>query len=270
MRPYVVCGRPWKHWVGGYRALHCLCHVLNAFGHEVYVTTSRTSGYLDTPSIPKERISDLGNFVAVYPEREAGNPYGAPVVVRWLLHRPEALGDRKRFGEEELVYAWSELVRPEGAGLLWVPTVEEELFNTKYRYEREGTCYYVGKGEGDTLGLGDAGATDLSQENVPTREELAGVLKRSDVFYCYDNYTLLLWEAGLCGCPTVLVPSGEFSREEFAVSEYGLDGIAWGAGPREMARARATVGKRHRLYREMIARSYWELVPAFVEETQSA
>jgi len=270
VRPYVICGRPWRHWVGGYRALHYLCDALNRAGCRAYIAHDETSGYLQTLSIAEMEISGLGDFVAVYPERVEGNPYGAPTVVRWLLHRPGAHGEPKAFTDGELMYAWSELIRPEGVGLLWVPTVEAELFDTQRQYEREGACYYVGKGAGDTLGLGKTDAINLSRENVPTREELAGILKRSELFYCYDNYTLLLWEAGMCGCPAVLVPSGEFTREQFKASEYGLEGIAWGAEEGEIARARATVMARYNLYLRMRARSLHRLIPEFIERTQNA
>jgi hypothetical protein len=249
-----------------------LCHTLNAIGQTAYVATDEVSGHLRTPSISEEEIAGLGDFVAVYPERVEGNPYDAPVVVRWLLHRPGAHGKAREFGDSELVYAWSNLVRPEGAGLLWVPTVETELFNTRRRYEREGTCYYVGKGDGDAFGLGESGSTCLSHENVPTREELAGILKRSGLFVCYDNYTLLFWEAGLCGCPAAVVPSGEFSREAFE-AWYGLDGIAWGYSSDEVKRAKETVDNRStgvfRYYR-LRYEAYNYGLPEFIKRTQNA
>jgi hypothetical protein len=141
--------------------------------------------------------------------------------------------------------------------------VEWELFSPAPRYERKGACYYVGKGPGDTLDLGATGAINLTYENVPTREELAGILKRSDLFYCYDNYTLLLWEAGMCGCPTVLIPSGEFTREQFAASEIGLEGIAWGVEGGEIERARETVHKRYQLYERRVMDGGWRLLSDF-------
>ncbi len=267
-KPYVIYGKPWRHWIGGYRALHHLCHELNQQGELAFIAHEETASHLFVPSISEEEIRDLGSFVAVYPERVAGNPYGAPTVARWLLHQPGALGGQCEFGEGEIVFAWSELVRPEGVPLLWVPTVETGLFNTTRVYPRSGTCYYVGKGEGDTLGLGQTGSQDLRVEEVPTREELAGILKRSELFYCYDNYTLLLWEAGMCGCPAAVIPGGDYTREQFEASEYGLDGIAWGPSEDEIARARSTVGRRARLYAQMKMRAQMELVPRFVEMTQ--
>lgn len=261
MRPYVIHGTPWHHWIGGARALHYLCNTINLIGGEAYIATDEVSGYLDTPVITRSEMDGLGHFIAVYPEMVEGNPYGAPTVVRWLLHRPDYFGPAVSYSEGEHVYAWSKLIQPPGADWLWVPTVERDLFNTRYQYSREGYCYYEGKGTGECIG-----AIDLSHENVPTREELAGILKRSLFMYSFDPYTLLYWEAGLCGCPSVLIPTHEFTREQFKASEYGLAGIAWGYG--EMGRALDTVGEREAVYEAVVEKVYNEVLLAFIEETQ--
>ena len=45
----------------------------------------------------------------------------------------------------------------------------------------------------------------------------------------------MILEAGLCGCPSVLIPNKYF-KESLGLADIGMDGIAWGVSPEEIAR----------------------------------
>ena len=189
--------------------------------------------------------------IAVYPERVAGNPWRARTVVRYLLHEPGYFGGPTEYDDSELIYAFSRLVLPKGLPddrVLWVPTIETRLFNAhglppylgSDRSKDGPGCFYVGKGRDLPRVPETEGMLELTLENAPTRKKLAGILRSSRILYTYDDYTLLIWEARMCGCPVVVVPS-HVSKERFGRSEYGLNGIAWGGGGEAMQWARSTV-----------------------------
>lgn len=201
-RKYIFYPKAYYHYSGGVRAMHYLCHYLNEAGYEAYIPTFPLNPRLNTPYISPDLATieiDKG-AVAVYSERVNGNPYQAEVVARLLLHKKDYFS-KTEFSENELSFQYAPFLN-ENADLLTIPCIEEDIFNTKSNYDfRSGTVYFVGKGK-KTF---DVEGEELTLQAFPTREALADKLQRSEKLVTFDNYTLLIFEALLCGCEVEIV-----------------------------------------------------------------
>jgi hypothetical protein len=97
--------------------------------------------------------------------------------------------------------------------------------------------------------------------NFPAKAELGKLLRAARVLYCFDNSTILAYEALLCGCPVVVIPDGTQSRQDYENLELGTDGIAWGieeyrGEPVDVPGLRARYAQVKRDFRQQL----WQLV----------
>ena len=172
-------------------------------------------------------------YVAVYPETITGNPLAAQTVVRWVLNRPGLLGGDSIYADSELVFSYSEAFSPyitnRMAGNLYMPTVDEGLFYCKDTDQsvRNLVCFYIGKSQWKPGYVDRHEAFEITREN-PEKQELGKLFRASRVMYCFDNSSIIIYEALLCGCPVVIIPDGTQSRSDFERLELGMDGICWG------------------------------------------
>jgi hypothetical protein len=199
--------------------------------------------HLNTPVI-KKGIEMFGKeAIAVYPERITRNPFGSPVVVRWLLSKT-----RFPYSPQGLQFAYlSSYFKDDNPLLpeLFMPTIEEFFFN-RLSQKRDVKVFYVGKGKFQPVINKDA-FMEITRVYPISRKELAYLFSRASVFYCFDNLSVIGYESALCGCPTVIIPDGSISREDFFDNNFGDDGIAW--GEEELPRAIATMDKVRLNYR---------------------
>lgn len=250
MRKYIFYPKAYYHYSGGVRAMHYLCHYLNEAGLEAYITAIPTNPRLNTPYMPidKATIEIDHGAVAVYSERVQGNPYQAEVVVRLLLHKKDYFS-KTEFSENELHFQYAPFLG-EYADLLTIPCIEQDLFterNRNYNY-RQGTVYFIGKGT-KTL---DVAGQELTLQDFPTREALADVLQRSEKLITFDNYTLLIFEALMCGCEVDIVDQvEELGKEKMDTRNFYMDS-----------------NDAHR-YFEHEARFFISQLPNFIEKTQT-
>ena len=86
-----------------------------------------------------------------------------------------------------------------------------------------------------------------------------------EILYCFDNSTILAYEAILCGCPVVIIPDGTQTRADYESLELSTDGIAWGL--EELDRVKVDVAGLRRRY-ELIKQEYTEQLERFIEITQ--
>lgn len=271
MKPYIFLPKPYYHHSGGVRALHYLCHHLNECGYEAYLTGFPTNPRLNTPYIDEHKariLIESKGAVAVYPERVRGNPFQAERVARILLHRPGYFDSGEyEFDKNETVFAYTKLIAPDmpEENILHIPCINTGIFNNRSNYaSRFEKIYFVGKGKMQ-FNSEIANARELTLEEYPTREHVADALKRCEVFYSFDDYSLVIWEARLCGCPVVLYPQS-FTKEQYAESEYGLDGTSWG-GESELRKATQTLEAASIRYNKIVE-NFPSVVKRFVEMTQ--
>lgn len=279
--PYYIYAPDFRQNSAGIRALHYLCHALNEMGHEAYVFPATvTNPYLRTPPLTAETLKHhflTGRIpITVYPEVASGNPLAMPIVARWLLNQPGHLGGDASFPPDELLYHYDPWVIA-GTGLyasqLKVPIIDIRIFNNDnnpYDDHREGACYYAHKfiATGGTVSEEIRNnAISLGQDIPRTPEEIASILRRSEVLYCYEQ-TALMAEALLCGCPVLIVPS------DYWTATCSPDGfLPLGAGlasePNILERLKSEV-KGARAQQDEFHCHCWSFVENFATTSQEA
>jgi len=234
----------------GKRALHYLCHALNELGAEAYlIGCSNESEFLRTPLLKKSDVLRHRRCntvpIIVYPEVVLGNPLNMPFIARWLLNQAGHLGGAGTFDDTELLFAYNALFISEGvpATLLSVPVVNDRIFNNINNPDdnrRSGCCFYAHKYlvKGCKLTKEVEGAESLCQDVLLAPKEIAAVLRRSEVLYCYEPSAIIA-EALLCGCPVVMVPT-PFLEKNLPNSVVG-SGISLSLAPEDIVVAKNTV-----------------------------
>jgi len=258
--PYYISAPIWMQSSAGIRAVHLLCHTLNRLGLEAYIThhphggfhDAYTSPELKTPMLEQRQAEEhfqLGlTPIVLYTEVISGNPLRAPVVARWVMNFPGILGGDKTYDPNELCFGYSkDLAAAAGQPdhVLHMPTIDTRLFYpSDESQERKGACFFASKYQsvhgGELLPI-TKDCVEITRQlpDSLSTAEVANLLRRSEVFYAYEN-TALATEAVLCGCPAVFLPNPHLT-EVIARNELGPEGYAWGEDPAELERARTTV-----------------------------
>jgi hypothetical protein len=250
----------------GVKSLYQLCNDLNELGYQSFVFGAMicAPSFLNSPLIKASFARRLGKrgYVAVYPEIVRGNPIGSRKVARWVLNKPGYLGGEAVYDRSEKIFYYAdgyrESIKNEISGQLLLPTLDESIFFDDGRPfgSRSLVCFYVGKSKWKE-GFFDKKAAFEIKRDSPGRIELGHLFRAAKVLYCFDNSTILTYEALLCGCPVVIIPDGTQSKEDYIHSELGIDGIAWGV--EELGRAapnpaslRQKVAIQRQVYREQL------------------
>jgi hypothetical protein len=220
----------------GIVCLYRLCDALNRLGYATYMTGGRvTAPDLIAPLIHPRVAKALcaSGYAAIYPETIRGNPLEARTVVRWVLNRPGLLGGDEIYDEAEHVYCYTGVYRPyirnRIQGKLYLPTIDEKLFycDDANLSKRSLECCYIGKSRWQDGIVERRGLVEITRD-YPRKSELGKLFRAARVLYCFDNSSIITYEALLCGCPVVIIPDGTQSKADYERSELGLDGIAWG------------------------------------------
>lgn len=255
-RAYRIWAPPYRHRSGGVRALHRLAALLKEKGFEATIKEK-----------PKNK-----DYVAVYPETVGEiNPWGARHMVRYLLHRPGVVGGPKSYPDYVQRFCYHEMYRVSGdEPLLTIQTIELDLFNLQGAGPRNTTSAWIGRAEKRGYLSGPPVGETLIQHNWPSsRRGVADLLKRSKVFYTYEPFTALMTEAGLCGCPTIIMTDMAkypISRKEIAERAWNPLGAGWGMGELEKAKESLPQVLPHYLAMEERMK---EQLKGFIEITQS-
>lgn len=285
--PFYIVSPDYTRQSAGIKALHLLCHALNRTGHSAFIVRQnffevtpfkKTEVHPDLLTPPLTRAAYDHHLeqglvpIVVYPEVISGNPLNAAVVVRYVLNFPGLLGGDKVYAPEEFVIAYSKkLADAAGVGadrVLFIPASDTNIF---YRgpegSPRSGTCFYADKyrkvHNGQLLPVTE-GSTEITRgigSQTPT--EVAELLRRSELFYTYENSAIAI-EAILCGCPTVFLPNAHLT-EIIASEELGTEGYAWGDSPEEIERAKATVDIAFDNYVRNYER-FWQQLERFAKQ----
>ena len=222
--PYYFRVSEFAHKYAGVRALHYLCHALNEQGYEAWLTDltpAQCSPWLRTPVLTPEIRAQHEKQglapIAVYPESIDGNPLSAPVTARWLLVKPGHDGIATTYQPGELAFYWEPAYVPPGmaADRLQIPIIDRRIFNAEGEpAERKGFCYYAHKyilNYSKTLpGVLNDGIC-LCQWIPRTPEEIAEILRTTEVLYCYEPSSLSS-EALACGCRVAYVDTPYLER----------------------------------------------------------
>jgi hypothetical protein len=127
---------------------------------------------------------------------------------------------------------------------------------------------WVGKGSSTPPIPETEQALHITFDWPATADELALLFQTSRIFYSYTNYTAMIIESRLCGCPTIVIPNRLWTRERFAAgTPGGMAGLAWGTSEEELKSARRTVDGFQYDYRDLV-QAFDEQLHRFVQQTQ--
>jgi hypothetical protein len=177
----------------------------------------------------KARQLCANGYTAIYHENVRGNPLRASSVARWVLNRPGWLGGDEVFDQSEQVFCYSDVfapyVRNRIVGKFYMPTIDEKLFycDDWDLSKRSLECFYIGKSQWKE-GIIDRSRVFEIIRDTPPKKELETLFRASRVLYCFDNSTILAYEAIICGCPVVIIPDGTQTREDYESLDFGMDG----------------------------------------------
>ena len=285
-QPYYINAPHYIRTSAGIKSLHILCHCLNRAGYEAYMAIyPNRTGQDDTspdlltpeltPNVVQEHRRRGVSPIMVYPENIKGNPFGAHTVVRYVMNFPGLLGGDRRYRKSEIIFSYSRVLA-EAAGapdsVLFLPPSDATVFTPGDNQERSGSCFWAAKYQmvhnGELLPV-TANSVEITRDkpHSQTVPEIVELLRRSEVFYTYENTSMAL-EAALCLCPTVFLPN-PWLTEAIGANELGWDGYAWGTDPQELARAKATVHLARSRYLATYGQ-FWEDLSGFVRITQQA
>lgn len=272
--PFYIVAPRWTRTSAGIRSLHILCHWLNMTGQSAFMSIYpewqglQVNPDLQTPvltqAIARHHFAMGVAPIVVYPEVIAGNPFDAPVRVRWIGNYPGLLGGTATYDADELCFAHSEhLAKTIGVPhVLNIPVLDTSVYRPTPVTRRSGTCFYAAKFQHvhnqAVFGLPD-GCIEITREGPGTLSppEIADLFRRSELFYCFED-SALMNEAALCGCPVVMMKSTLFTWP-VAIDEAGWDGYAWGDDPDEIARARRTVDRAYDNYVRNVPKFFTQL-----------
>lgn len=267
---FVIVLQTYKSHSAGVRVLYRLCHDLNNLGVNCYIVgSSGAPKNLICPIVtPLEarKLVQMG-AIAVYPETILGNPLKSEKVVRFIGNTPGLLGGPTKFENDALVFSYSKIYTSgyngKVDGILFIPSIDEDIFfpPSSSNKKRSLTCYYVGKSRYRAGYFNSEGCVEITR-SWPERASLGDIFRASKALYCFDNSTILAYEALMCGCPVVIIPDGTSSYERYQEYELGADGIAWGIEnlPRSMANLPILIEKY-----ENAKADYKRQLSAFVE-----
>lgn len=211
--------------------------------------------------------------ITIYPETIPGNLFNAPLVVRYVMNFPGHLGGDKKYDTNEILLAYSKTLADSvgcGDSVLFIPASDTNIFTPEPRQKRSGTCFSAAKYKyhhGGELFPETSHSVEITRDlpDSPDPSEIADLFRRSELFYCYENSALII-EALLCECPVVILPN-QYLHQIIGDHEMGRDGIAWGASPEEIERAKATVIKGKEGYLRLYA-EFWRQLDLFISRTQ--
>jgi hypothetical protein len=225
MRPYLIVSPGYASCCGGIRALYRLCHLLNEKGFDAYITGGYTTdeGYNKCKNLRGLSPDQLKDFqrdgIVVYPDIVQGNPLSFTTVVRWWL------GITQPAPEHEIVFSYMENQRTLASAKYNLGVWHiEDYFKLPENNDRENVCFTVHKGTSVPRIPETKGAIEIAHQ-FP-RRDLSDLFKSSQMFYSYDDLTMLSVESRLCGCPVKIVGYTNMTEESIKQNPFTNYGVS--------------------------------------------
>ncbi len=218
---YYIWSIPYNSSSGGSVALHRLAHDMTVLGHDVVLVADTKNPFWEGFRMNHNEIVPDPKGVAVYPEIVNGNPFGMPVVVRWLLNNPGTMGGDGIYEDMDLVYKYVPAYKaPDESkvrGLLATWTLDDTLaFIDEGKHTPGKTCYLVRKGLRKPLNKHPKDALCIDDYGSKGGHAyLRAIFNEYETFICYDHHCHIPNLSALAGCNTIIIPNGEETPEEF-------------------------------------------------------
>lgn len=269
MRPYVIVAPAFAHVCGGIKVLHRLCHLLNERGLDAYITGGGAPpnfpGYYNTKqvaSLSQEQRDEIQHTgIVVYPNIVGCNPLCFNTVVRWELWAVHTVYPNW------MTYTYSPdnnfTGKPIDNLFIWYI---EECFKPPVVEQRGGPCHLIHKGAGvPRIPETEEGRSRNVWGNSP--EGLAGIFQSSSILYSYDDSTLMLTEARLCGCPVKIIGYSMHTPETIRKLDMSTYAMALPEDPVDIEKLRSELTLFDEVYAKNVQKSEEEF-QRFVNKTQ--
>jgi hypothetical protein len=261
--PIYVDAPPYNPRSGGSRAMNLLACHLARLGYDAYALARPPEGAPVVPGVryleAEVRALHAGSGrkpIAVYPEVIAGNPIGAPFVVRFLLNMPGYLvpGVEYSYAAEDLYLCFDPSYAPPGrpAFDLYMPLVDRSsYFPPPAGAVRQGFVIFTNRREPDASALPEwvSPAVVVSLRAPRPHAELADLYRRSLAMVTWERSSAI-YEALCCGCPVICIADGPFRQATYQ-RRFGGAGLVWGWQRDRLAQAATEVARFDRLYRDL-------------------
>lgn len=243
---FIISTHGFDMGIGGLKVLHKLCHMLNTHGYDAYVIPVN----FDVPFVvyepynvklaTNELLANLQDAIVVYPESWYGNYLNAPNVVRWILGPPDK-SHVDTWASNDLwfwlTHSYMTNFNKDNTNILHITEQHRDIFFDKH-IPRSGSCWTLRKAQHyvtpnnymhpkDSIFIPYNQAGDLIY--------LSDLFNRSEVFYCYDNYTYLTVQSLMCNTDTIVI-SQNCSRDHFMKGYILNKYVAFGLDDVERAR----------------------------------
>lgn len=256
-KPYIIYAPSYTHLSAGIKSLYLLRDHLIYLGYHASI---RTIGFT-LQYAPEDSI-------VIYPEIVSGNPLNAKHVVRWLLYYAGVYRDNeRRYPETDMIWSYStRIAKAYGAeNVMLLPVSDNKIFyppsGNTIRY---GACFYAHKYKsfyrGELLPI-TKDAFEIKNPGL-SQQQIADLLRRSEVLYVYED-TALMFEAVMCGCPVVCLPTEHF-KECHILDDFD-SGIAWGV--ENLPYAKRTIDNAYYDYLDLV-KKFGKQLEKFIEMTQ--
>lgn len=283
--PYYIMAKQYNGSSAGILVLHLLCHHLNMKGYPAFLATFGEINYKTKPGlvtpILDEAIIDFHhknnqNPIVIYPDIVKGNPLNANCVVRYLLNYPGLLGGDSEFSKDDVIFTYTKKIAQkmgaQDSQILFIPISNTDIFYPpEDDIKRSGSCFYASKYQSFHNGK----LFDITKDSVEitrqlpdsqTTEEVAELLRKSEVFYTYED-TSLIAEAILCGCPAVMVKNQFFNADPLASCELGSEGWAADESLENIEYAKKTIPIARQKFIAAVD-NFWLQLDSFIQVTQ--
>lgn len=191
----------------GVRVLHILANLLRKKGYTVHKYIAYPNKK-DTDFIKKITTEMQKNDIVIYPESVEGNPLQFKNIVRFVLYHPKFINNNL-FHSSETIFTWDESFFP-NVPILNFPTIDTNLFYTDKTPKIYDCSFVYKKGKfREVQELKNKNLIEITISYPPSREELANLLRATDTLYSYDDCTILIEEAKLCGVKVKIVTQND-------------------------------------------------------------
>jgi len=277
-KEYLLAFPGYVHFCGGIVTGHYLCSRLNERGYPAYITGSYMNPQyhtLSVNSLSQEKLRDLQhNGIIIYPDIVPNNPCRFTNCIKFWL------GGSQPTPPNQMSWVFSKAHQVPGCeadNVFYFPPEIEPFFREPDVENRHGIAAYSGKGQG--MGLYPVpetgsfsnpapGVTVIQAGFPPTRQGVAELLQRSEVFYCYDNMCVMIVEARLCGCPVIVCGYLMLSKENFDKVDYSNLGLGRYDEKPDIKKLKAEIPQ----FREEYAKRRKQMdvdLDMFIEKTQA-
>lgn len=287
MTQIIIAVPPYTTQSNGVRSLHKLCHTINLVGGNARLVFMNRGSFVydklimssnptwvnpewNTPTLGPEDVNVCVDSIVLYPEIIQGNPLCSSKIVRWLGNKEGYLtGTKMNAKPRDFILTHSKAIRPDAHYALFNAELNPvfndggipENRNINVTYTGKGTTYGDCKIQPNSLGM--------TRTWPYGQDQLAYLLKRTNIFYTWDSWTATNIEAILCGAVPYFLRYEPWTEEEVDGSELGPIPRIDARNPRIDAEAFAE-GRKQLLENIERLNSTWDArVKEFVNQVQS-